>query len=322
MICPTCQTQVQDGSPFCPRCGTQFSYPAQYPPQQQGGYPPQQQQPGYPPQGYGQQPSYPPQQQGGYPPQGYVQQPGYPPQAPVGQPLNVTVEHGSSFALAVVQLGPEQSIQAESGAMVSMSANVELQSQMKGGLMGALKRAVVGESAFVSTFTARGGPGEVTLAPGAPGDITVLNLNNQQFFVQGGSFLAAAPSVNVDTKIGGAKSFFSGEGLFLIGASGSGTLVLSSFGAIRKKTLQPGEQYIVDTGHIVAFEASVQYQLQKAAKGFFRSYTSGEGLVARYMGPGDIYIQTRNLEAFAGILRPFFPTQNSSGGGGGFSFGS
>jgi uncharacterized protein (TIGR00266 family) len=316
MICPTCQTQVQDGSPFCPRCGTQFSYPGQYPPQQ-GGYP-QPQQPGYPQQGYGQQPSYPP-QQGAYPPQGYgQQQPAY----PHAQALNVTVEHGPSFALAVVQLGPEQSIQAESGAMVSMSANVELQSQMKGGLMGALKRAVVGESAFVSTFTARGGPGEVTLAPGSPGDITVLTLNNQQFFVQGGSFLAAAPSVNIDTKLGGARSFFSGEGLFLIGASGSGTLVLSSFGAIRKKTLQPGEQYIVDTGHIVAFEASIQYQLEKAAKGFFRSYTSGEGLVARYMGPGDIYIQTRNLEAFAGVLRPFFPTQSSGGGGGGFSFGS
>jgi uncharacterized protein (TIGR00266 family) len=329
MICPTCQLQVQDGSPFCPRCGTQFSYqqqPPSYPPQgypQQGGYPPQQGQPSYPPQ----QPQGYPQQ--GAPQQGYAQQPppgyggqqqGYPQQGGYAQAISVAVEHGSSFALAVVTLAPEQSIQAESGAMVSMSANVELQSQMKGGLMGALKRAVVGESVFISTFTARGGAGEVTLAPGAPGDIVSLTLNNQAFFVQSGSYLASAPTITIDTKLGGAKSFFSGEGLFLIGASGSGTLLLSSFGAIHRKTLQPGEQYIVDTGHIVAFESTVQYQVQKAAAGFFRSMTSGEGLVARYTGPGEIFIQTRNLEAFAGILKPFFPAPSS--GGGGFSFGS
>jgi uncharacterized protein (TIGR00266 family) len=321
MTCPTCQTPVQDGSPFCPRCGTQFSYQQAPPP-----YPPQQQ---YPPQGYPQQqqPSYPPQQAPpSYPPPppqypGGPQPGGYPPPQYGAQGVNVAVEHGASFALAVVTLQPEQSIQAESGAMVSMSANVELQSQMKGGLMGALKRAVVGESVFISTFTAHGGPGEVTLAPGPPGDIVALTLSNQAYFVQSGSFLAAAPSVKIDTKLGGAKSFFSGEGLFLIGASGNGPLVLSSFGAIRKKTLQPGEQYIVDTGHIVAFESTVQYQVQKAAAGFFRSMTSGEGLVARYTGPGDIYLQTRNLEAFAGVLKPFFPAP-SSGGGGGFSFGS
>ena len=307
MTCPNCHAQIQDGSPFCPRCGMPFA--GQQPPP----YPPQQ---SYPPPGYPQQPpgSYPPPPQqfaGG--PQGYQQAGG-------AGGFSVGVEHAGSFALAVVTLQPEQSIQAESGAMVSMTVNVELQSQMKGGLMGALKRAVVGESVFISTFTAHGGPGEVTLAPGPVGDIIVLSLANQAFFVQSGSYLASSPTIQIDTKLGGAKSFFSGEGLFLIGASGSGTLVLSSFGAIRKKSLRPGEQYIVDTGHIVAFESSVQYQVQKAAAGFFRSMTSGEGLVARYTGPGDIYLQTRNLEAFAGVLKPFFPTGNS--GGGGFSFGS
>lgn len=316
MICPTCQSNLQDGSPFCPRCGAQFQYqqqpsypPANYPPQ--GGYPQQPQ--GYPPP----QPGYPP-PQAGYPPQ----QPQYGAgPAAAGQPLNVTIEHGSAFALAVLTLQAEQPVVVESGAMVSMSANVELQSKMQGGLMGALKRAVVGESAFLSTFTAHGGPGELTLAPSCPGDIIPLTLNNQSFFVQGGSFLAASPTVAIDTKFGGAKSFFSGEGLFLIGASGSGTLLVSSFGAIRKKVLAPGEQYVVDTGHIVAFESSIQYQLQKAAAGFFRSMTSGEGIVARYVGPGEIYLQTRSLEAFAGILKPFFPTSSNSGGSG-FSFGS
>src|SRR5688572_2327159 len=89
------------------------------------------------------------------------------------------VLHQPSFSLAAIQLQAEQSIQAKAGAMVSMSANIELQSQMKGGLFGAIKRAAGGESAFVSTFTARGGPGEVTFAPGTPGDIAAIELSNQ-----------------------------------------------------------------------------------------------------------------------------------------------
>ena len=93
-----------------------------------------------------------------------------------GRGYSYHIEHQPAFSLAVLTLQPEQSIMAEAGAMVSMSANVELQSQMKGGLLGALKRAAGGESAFVSTFTARGGPGEVTLAPGAPGDIAAIEL--------------------------------------------------------------------------------------------------------------------------------------------------
>jgi len=107
-----------------------------------------------------------------------------------GRGYSYDIQHQPAFSLAVLTLQAEQSIMAESGAMVSMSANVELQSQMKGGLLGALKRAAGGESACVSTFTARGGPGEVTLAPGAPGDIAAIELSNQTFFVQSSSYLA------------------------------------------------------------------------------------------------------------------------------------
>ncbi|MEW6737610.1 MAG: TIGR00266 family protein, partial [Acidobacteriota bacterium] len=274
-----------------------------------GGYP--QQQP------YG----YPPPQQYQQPPQQQYQQPLPPPyqqpyQAAQSLPtVKYNIEHGSAFALAVISLQPEQSIKAEAGAMVSMTPNIEMQSQAQGGLMGVLKRAVVGESAFINTFTAHGGPGELTLAPSSPGDITGLELNNQMFLVQSGSFLAAAPTIELDLKFGGAKSFFSGEGLFLIKLWGIGTLLLSSFGAIRHKRLAPGERYLVDTGHIVAFESTVQYTLRKASQqGFFRSMVSGEGYVCEYTGPGDIYLQTRNLAAFAGILKPFFPSQGSGGG--------
>jgi len=237
-----------------------------------------------------------------------------------GRGYSFEILHQPSFALAVVRLAAEQSILAEAGAMVSMSANVELQSQMKGGLMGAFKRAVGGESAFVSTFTARGGPGEVTFAPGSPGDIAAIEMNNQLFFVQSSSYLAGDAGLNVDTRWGGAKTFFGGEGLFVLQVGGTGLLLLSSFGAIHRKRLAAGERYVVDTGHLVAWEGTTQYTLRKAAAGFFRSMVSGEGVVAEFTGPGEILIQTRNLAALAGLLKPFFPTQGG-GGGGGFSLG-
>jgi uncharacterized protein (TIGR00266 family) len=239
-----------------------------------------------------------------------------------GRGYQYQVLHQPSFSLAVLQLQPEQSIQAESGAMVSMSANVELQSQMKGGIFGAIKRAAGGESAFISTFTARGGPGELTLAPGAPGDIAAIELTGQPFFVQSSSYLAGDASLSVDTKWGGAKSFFSGEGLFVLLVQGQGLLLVSSFGAIYRKQLRAGERYVVDTGHLVAWEGSMQYTLRKAASGFFRSLMSGEGIVAEFSGPGELLIQTRNLAALAGLLKPFFPSQGGSGGGFNFDLGS
>lgn len=232
-----------------------------------------------------------------------------------GEGYTWEIKHQGSFALAVVYLQPERSIAAEAGAMVSMSANVDLHSEMKGGLFGALKRAVGGESAFVSTFTAQGGAGEVTFAPGSPGDVVGIDMKNQTFMVQSSSYLAGDTSLVVDTKFGGAKSWLGGEGLFLLQVSGTGLLLISSFGAIHRKTLRPGEQYVVDTGHLVAWEGRMQYNLRKAAKsGFFRSFLSGEGMVAEFVGPGEILIQTRNLAAFAGLLKPFFPTQGGSGG--------
>lgn len=237
-----------------------------------------------------------------------------------GRGYTWVIEHQGAFALAVIRLKAEQTIAAEAGAMVSMSANIDLHSELKGGVFGALKRAVGGESAFVSTFTAKGGPGEVTFAPGAPGDVAGIEMRNQMFMVQSSSYLAGDSSLVVDTKFGGAKSFFGGEGLFVLQISGTGLLLVSSFGAIFRRTLRPGEQYVIDTGHLVAWEGHMQYNLRKAAKsGYLRSFLSGEGMVAEFTGPGEILIQTRNLAAFAGMLKPFFPSQGS---GGGFSFGN
>lgn len=315
MNCPRCGASVMTGAKFCSVCGTGIA-PAPPPDFQQGF-------PASPPQGYpaGGQPP-PPQPPQGYPGGGGAPQYGYPPSSGQGIHLDADargqgrgfsyeIQHQPSFSLAVIQLQPEQAILAEAGAMVSMSANVELQTEMKGGFFGAIKRAAGGESAFVSTFTARGGAGEVCFAPGMPGDIAALELSNQMFFVQSSSYLAGDSSLAVDTKWGGAKSFFGGEGLFVLQVSGNGLLLLSSFGAIHRKSLQPGERYVVDTGHLVAWEGTTQYSLRKAAAGFWRSMMSGEGIVSEFIGPGELLIQTRNLEAFAGLLKPFFPTQSN-----------
>jgi uncharacterized protein (TIGR00266 family) len=284
MNCPNCNTELAQGSRFCGTCGTTLS-PSADPPVSGGAF-------RFDTDGRGQ-----------------------------GRGYTWKIEHQGAFALAVVNLQPEQSISAEAGAMVTMSSNIDLNSELKGGVFGALKRAVGGESAFVSTFTARGASGEVTLAPGAPGDVAGIEMQNQTFMVQSSSYLAGDTSLQVDTKFGGAKSFFGGEGLFVLTVSGTGLLLVSSFGAIHRKTLMPGEPYVVDTGHLVAWEGHMQYNLRKAAKsGFFRSFLSGEGMVAEFSGPGEILIQTRNLAAFAGLLKPFFPSQGS--GGSGFSFGS
>jgi len=211
----------------------------------------------------------------------------------IGNGYEWHIDHPGAFALATIRLQAGSSISAEAGAMVSMSSNIELKSQMKGGVFGALKRAVGGESAFVSTFTAEGGPGEVTLAPATPGDVVGIELAGSNYLVQSSSYLAGDSGLTIDTKFGGLKSFLGGEGLFVLHVSGTGLLLVSSFGSISRKQLHAGERYVVDTG-------------------LFSSMLSGEGLVAEFTGPGEILLQTRNLRAFASQLAAFLPTSVQS----------
>jgi uncharacterized protein (TIGR00266 family) len=211
-----------------------------------------------------------------------------------------------SYSLLKIKLRQGESVSAESGAMVSMSSGIEIKTAAKGGIFGALKRSVLGgESFFVNTFTAHDS-GEITFAPTLPGDIHAHELQGRTFYAQSGAYIASSPEIQVDTKWGGAKTFFSREGLFLLKMTGTGNAFLSSYGAIHEIELEAGQKYIVDTGHMVAFEEAVGYNVKRVG-GLKSTLFSGEGLVCELTGPGKIYIQTRSADAFLAWLIPQIP---------------
>lgn len=216
-----------------------------------------------------------------------------------------------SYSLAVVNLEPGEILQAEAGAMVSMSGNIALQTEMKGGLLGALGRSIMGgESFFTSKYQAQGGPGEVTLAPVLPGDVNALTLQGQTLFLKSGAFLAGDAQLTVDSQWGGARGFFGSGGLFLLRVQGHGMLLFNSYGALHWKELAPGERYMVDTGHVVGFSDGIQFSVRKAAQGWFSTIASGEGLVCEFTGPGLVYMQTRSEEALVNWIVPKIPRRS------------
>jgi uncharacterized protein (TIGR00266 family) len=225
--------------------------------------------------------------------------------------MDVDIRFSPSFALAVITIPAGGEVKAEAGAMTSMSGGVEIETKVQGGLMSGLKRSVLGgESFFINTFTASQG-GELSVSPTLPGDIVHMPLDGTAaMMVQSGSWMASDTGVEIDTKWGGAKTFFSGEGLFLLRCTGSGDMLVSSYGAITDRTLGPGEIFKIDTGHIVAFEEGIGYQVNKVG-GWKSTLLSGEGLVATFTGPGKLWMQTRSPSDFVGWLIPQLPTQRS-----------
>ncbi len=231
--------------------------------------------------------------------------------------MQISIQYQPSYSLGIVSLAAGESVLAESGAMVSMSGNVQIQTQMQGGIFGALKRKVLGgESLFTNTFTAVGAPGEVTLAPTLPGDLNHITLAGGTLFIQSGSFVACAPGVSLDTAWGGSRGFFSGEGLFLLKAMGSGDLLISSYGAIHRVDLDGRSPYVVDTGHVVAFASGLSYSV-KGVGGIKSTLLSGEGLVCEFTGQGPLYLQTRSTQAFLSWLLPRVQTSGGRSTGGG-----
>ena len=230
--------------------------------------------------------------------------------------MKIDIRYQPSYSLAIVSLAPDESVQAEAGAMVSMSANIAIETGMKGGLLGALTRSVLGgETLFANTFTSKGSPGEITLAPALPGDIASLTMGGETLYVQSGSFLASDPTIALDLQWGGAKTFFGSEGLFLLKASGRGPVLLCSYGAIHKVALDGRQPYICDTGHVVAFTQGLDFNVRKVG-GWKSTLLSGEGLVCEFRGSGDLYLQTRSTQAFLSWLIPRIPGRTGGGGSG------
>jgi uncharacterized protein (TIGR00266 family) len=224
--------------------------------------------------------------------------------------MQTEILYQPSYAVCRVSLTRGESVRAESGAMVSMDAGIAIQTQATGGLLKSLGRSLLGgESFFQNTFTAES-DGEILFAPKLPGDISVTQLSGSDLIVQSGSYLASSTTVTVDSKWGGSRTFFGGEGLFMLRCSGSGTLITSSFGAIHKVSLEPGRKYTIDTGHIVAFDAHIPYGVRKVGS-WKSTIFGGEGLVVDFTGPGDVYLQTRSPEAFLGWLIPHIPNRSN-----------
>jgi len=206
-------------------------------------------------------------------------------------------------------LDPGEGVRAESGAMVSMSPTITMESKMHGGIGKALGRLIGGETLFQTTYTASHGAGEVLLAPGMLGDIIAVNLQGNGMMVTSGGFLAGDLGLTLETKAQ-MRNLFSGEGLFMVRVSGHGTVLISSFGAIHGIQLAPGQPYIVDTGHVVAFSDHMNYEVRKAARSLLGTFTSGEGIVLHFNGPGLLYIQSRAPQSFGPWLSSFLPARS------------
>ncbi|KAK0719569.1 tryptophan RNA-binding attenuator protein-like domain-containing protein [Lasiosphaeris hirsuta] len=206
------------------------------------------------------------------------------------------ISHRDCNTILTVQLAIGCPLDARSGAMIAMSPSI----QLKGAYKFSMKKLVAGGEMTQSTYT---GPGELLLAPPMLGDITSLRLSGkEQWSVSHDGYLASTQNVVKDYKRQGiGKAMFSGEGLWVYKISGTGLLWLTSFGAIIRKDLAEGEKYIVDNGHLVAW--NTKYILERVTSGgLISGFASGEGLVCKFTGPGTVFIQTRNAKAFSGYM--------------------
>jgi uncharacterized protein (TIGR00266 family) len=232
--------------------------------------------------------------------------------------VKVEVRHSPSFAVARLVLDPDEQVRGESGVMMATSAGVSIEASTQGGVMKGLKRSFLGgESLFITTFTAPASGGWVDVAHHLAGDIISAGVTAEQpMSITKGCWLASSPGVGLDTKWGGFKNLFGGEGGFLIHASGHGTVLLACYGALDTVSLAAGESVTVDSGHVVAFGPTVSSQVRKVTGGVVQMLKSGEGLVFDFTGPGWVMTQTRNPAALEAWIRQVAPGQTGGASGG------
>ena len=225
--------------------------------------------------------------------------------------MNIEVLHQPDSAIARVTLESGEELVAEAGCMIAMSGYINASTTLRqgkgGGILGGLKRLVAGESLFLSVFRSPKSGGEIFLAPKFMGDILLYQVTAIGLVVQSTSYLASENNVDIELGFQGLKSIFSGESVFWLNVTGNGGVILSSFGAIYE--IDVDGEYIVDTGHIVAFEKSLNFEITKAGSSWLGAFLGGEGLVCRFKGQGKIYCQSHNAGAFGSAVGSKLPAR-------------
>jgi len=224
--------------------------------------------------------------------------------------MEVTFENGPAFTVAVAKLAASEGIRAEGGAMISMTTGTQIETSTQGGILKGLKRSLSGESFFMNTFTAPPTGGEIILASPLPGDMSYIDQQGDTWLYHRDGFVASEQGIDLDTKWGGLKGAFGASSFFVVKCAGRGKVIFSTYGALRRVDLQPGQQYTVDSGHIVAWPEAMPIDVHKVG-GLKSLFLSGEGFVVTLTGPGTFFMQTRSEAAFVGWLIPYLPKNSN-----------
>jgi uncharacterized protein (TIGR00266 family) len=203
-----------------------------------------------------------------------------------------------------VELEKDERITGESGALTYMSPNIDVNARTRErSLLGSLKTSILGgQSLFVTDFTSMGGPGKLALVAAPIGDIIKLELTPENgYIIQRSAYLASTQNIDLDIRWEGFTRGLFGQGIFMVKTTGNGDLFINSFGALDKHVLESGEQLVVDNFHLVAFNDTCEYEVRKFGS-WKDTLFSGEGFVTYIEGPGDVYIQTKNLREFVDWL--------------------
>eukprot|EP00961_Rhodomonas_salina_P175370 2365056-Rhodomonas_salina.1 len=202
----------------------------------------------------------------------------------------------NSFASVRVHIPSAHSIDCESDAVITMSETISIEGKMAGGLFGSLARLwLTNESFFTTSISAQGQGGDVLLAAQEPGGIVVHTLTHgNEVLLTSGAYLASDSAVRITTEMQTSfrNSLLSGTGFFLLRAQGAGKLACAGYGSLHRYDLAPGERRAVDNGHLVAWTAPMRYETGLATRSMVGSWSSGEGLMCHFFGPGTLYIQS------------------------------
>lgn len=221
----------------------------------------------------------------------------------------------SDCPIARLALSRGESVKIENGSMVysrgvEISGGLNSKKKGLGGVLGAIGRSITsGESMFITTATGTVDDGEIAIAPPIPGKIVNLQVGGQQQYrLNTGAFLACDATLDYTmVNQGLGRAVFGGTGgLFVMETNGTGTILVSAFGDILSLDVTPESPLVVDNEHVVAWDASLNYNIQ-VASGMF-GFTTGEGVVNSFNGYGRVYIQTRNLQNLAQAMHPYLPT--------------